>query len=280
MPEAAAGAPAISRRHPVPDGELTYEPAERWVRGTIGDTTVVDSRHPVLVWEPGQAVPRYAFPVGEVLGEVLEPVAPPSSRAGIGATTWYDVTVGGRSHRHLAWRYGEGPLADHVAFDWFGRRAPGIEHWYEEDEEIFVHPRDPYKRVDPLPSSRHVQVSFGGRVLAETRRPVLLFETRLPIRYYIPPEDVDFSLLEATDLRTGCPYKGFARYWSVQVEGGDGSGQNPSGKNIVWSYPEPVRAASPIQGLVAFYNEVIDLTVDGVRLDRPVSEFNARLSGS
>lgn len=263
----------VARRHPVPEAALTYEPAERWVRGTIGETTVVDSRHPLLLWEPGRAVPRYLFPAADVRTDLLEPTSPPDGVDHPGGAAWYDLVLGGRRYPHLVWSYEGSELGGHYAFEWFGRTEPGVEHWYEEDEEIFIHPRDPYKRVDPLRSSRHVQVSFAGKVLADTHHPVLLFETRLPIRYYFPPEDVDFSLLEPTDLRTGCPYKGFARYWSVK-------GAGAAGENIVWSYPEPIGAAANIKGLVAFYNEVVDLTVDGVALPRPESEFSRRLASS
>lgn len=262
--------PVASRRHPVPADELTFEPSERWVRGTIGGTTVVDSRAPVLVWEPGRAVPCYAFPRGDVRTDLLEPVAPGADHGHFGTADWYDLVLDGRRYDHLAWTWAAPELAGLVTFDWMNREAPGVEHWYEEEEEIFRHPRDPYKRVDPIPSSRHVVVSLGGRVLADTRRAVLLYETRLPTRYYVPPEDVDFSALEETDRHTRCPYKGVARYWSVRGE--------PAGTDIVWAYPDPVPAAAAITDLVSFYNEVVDITVDGERRQRPTSEFSARLA--
>ncbi|SHM62103.1 DUF427 domain-containing protein [Cryptosporangium aurantiacum] len=250
--------PRASRRHPVPADEFTYEPSERRVRGTVGAVTVVDSARPVLVWEPGRAVPGYVFPRSDVRTDLLSP----------GSDGRFDLLVDGRRLASVAWTYDVPELADHVAFDWFGRTEPGIEHWYEEDEEIFVHPRDPYKRVDPLPSSRHVQVSINGVRVAESHRPVLVFETRLPIRYYLPREDVDFTTLQPSDLQTGCPYKGTASYWSF-----------PGGpENVAWTYPDPVPAVGRIADLVAFYNEVVDITVDGVALDRPVTEFNRRFS--
>ena len=129
-----------------------------------------------------------------------------------------------------------------------------------------VHPRDPHKRVDVLPSSRHVQVEIDGTVVADTRAPVLLFETHLPIRYYIPREDVRLDLFTPTDHRTRCPYKGLAtEYWSWT-----GADVPP---NIAWSYPDPLRAVHAIKDRVAFYNEAVDITVDGERLERPVTEF-------
>lgn len=256
-----------SRRHPVPDGELTYEPSERWVRATIGETTVVDSHHPVLVWESGRAVPRYAFPRSEIRADLLRPSSSGPSHPD--AEVAYDLEIDGRRLTDIAWSYGAGPLEGHVAFDWFGRDEPGIEHWYEEEEEILVHPRDPYKRVDPLPSSRHVQVSIGGVPVADSHRPVLLFETRLPIRYYLPAEDVDFTHLRESELTTRCPYKGQARYWSF-------TGDAPVTENLAWSYPDPIPAAGVVKDLIAFYNEVVDITVDGEPLARPETEFTRR----
>jgi len=239
-----------SRRYPAPPDELTYEPSERRVRGTVGAVTVVDSLRPVLFWEPGRAVPQYAFPRADVRTDLLTPDG--------------DLEVDGRRLESLVREVPE--LGDHLTFDWFGRTEPGVEHWYEEDEEIFVHPRDPYKRVDALPSSRHVTVSIGGVQVADSHSPVLVFETRLPIRYYLPRSDVDLSRSTESDLRTGCPYKGTAEYWSF-----------PGGpENVAWSYPDPVPAVGGIRGLIAFYNEVVDITVDGIALERPVTEFNRR----
>lgn len=113
-----------------------------------------------------------------------------------------------------------------------------------------------------MPSSRHVRVEIDGTVVADTHRPVLLFETGLPTRYYIPREDIRLDLLEATDHHTDCPYKGTAEYWST---GGHA--------NIVWSYPDPLPAVGVVKGLLAFFNEVVDITVDGERLERPVTPF-------
>ena len=256
--------------HPHRNGGLTYEPTERWVRGKIGDVTVVDSRRALLVWGPDTPVPTYAFPADDVRTDLLTPAQAPVDGRRAGASEWYDLELDGTRYEQLAWRYGEGPLDGLLALDWFGRKRPGIEHWYEEEEEVFVHPRDPHKRVDPLPSSRHIEVYVDGRKLADTTRPVLLFETHLPIRYYIPPEDVDFDQLERTDLRTRCPYKGIASYWSVR--------DYDRGKNIVWSYEDPIPAADAIRGHIAFYNEVVDIRVDGEPLERPVTHFNQRLA--
>jgi uncharacterized protein (DUF427 family) len=131
-----------------------------------------------------------------------------------------------------------------------------MDSWFEEDEEVFVHPRDPYSRVDVVSSSRHVRVEIEGQVIAETRRPLLLFETGLPTRHYIPKQDVRMDLLEATDSHTRCPYKGIASYWSLNLDG-------KTFEDIVWSYPAPIPEIPKIENLLSFYNERVDLYVDG-----------------
>lgn len=261
----------VLRRQPLPSDVLTWEPAERWVRGVKGGTTVVDSRRPVLVWEPGRAVPLYAFPTGDVRTDLLHPAERPATGTHTGSTLFYDLVVGGERVPNAAWTFPGAELADHIAFAWFDAGRTVLDHWYEEEEEIFVHPRDPYKRVDAIRSSRHVQVAVEGTVIADTRAPVLLFETGLPIRYYVPAQDVRLDLLTPTDLRTACPYKGTARYWSFPA------GSAPP--NVAWSYPEPVAAVAVIKDHVALYNEVVDITVDGELLERPATEFGRRLRG-
>ncbi|MEU2772594.1 DUF427 domain-containing protein, partial [Streptomyces sp. NPDC007162] len=170
---------------------------------------------------------------------------------------------------NAAWTFPAADLSDHIAFEWSRRSGKGLDHWYEEEEEIFIHPRDPHKRVDAIVSSRHVQISVDGTVVADTHRPVLLFETGLPTRYYIPRADVRLDLLTATDHHTGCPYKGTAEYWSWR-----GDADVPP--NLVWSYPDPLPAVGPIKDLLAFYNEEVDITVDGELLRRPVTHFSSR----
>ena len=179
----------------------------------------------------------------------------------------YDVKVGDTAAKKAAWRYADPPdkyaaLKDHVAFVWHK-----LDHWYEEEEEVFVHPRDPYKRVDTLPSSRHVRVVINGETVADTRQPYLLFETSLPTRYYIPREDVRMDLLEPAQGTTRCPYKGVASYWSVRV--GD-----EVFRNLVWSYPHPIPECPKIEGLLCFYNEKVDLYVDGELQPRPKTPWS------
>lgn len=245
-----------------PEG-LLWEPSERWVRGRKGALAVVDSRHPVLVWEPTLPVPTYAFPRKDVREDLLRPAKNPPTGRHAGSTVFYDLEAEGELLENAAWTYPADDLAGHIAFEWFRRNGKGLDHWYEEEEEIFIHPRDPHKRVDAMPSSRHVVVEIDGTVVADSHRPVLLFETGLPTRYYLPREDVRLDLFVPSDHHTGCPYKGTAAYWSW-----------PDEPNAVWSYPEPLPAVGTVKGLLAFFNEAVDITVDGERLERPVTPFS------
>jgi uncharacterized protein (DUF427 family) len=138
--------------------------------------------------------------------------------------------------------------------------------WFDEDEPLFAHARDPHKRVDVAPSSRHVRVEVDGELLAESRRPLVLFENPLPVRYYLPTEDVRVDLLPS-DTRTSCPYKGHASWWSGRL--GDRVLED-----IAWSYPSPVPENPRIAGLICFRNERVDLVVDGERLERPVTPWS------
>jgi uncharacterized protein (DUF427 family) len=232
--------------HPSPPfDELTYYPTSRWIRGTRDGATLIDSRSAVLVWGPGKMVPIYAFPADDVAV----------------ASTDRAPT--------LAVRYFDDPdLADYVTVPW-----DALEHWYEEDEEVFVHPRDPFVRVDVLHSSRHVRVARDGRLIAKSDAPLLVFETGLPTRYYLPERDVDASVLAESDLHTGCPYKGFASYRDVVI----GGRRHP---NLFWYYKAPFGAVSAIQGYLAPYSERVDLTVDGELQERPAGPLAHRAKPS
>jgi uncharacterized protein (DUF427 family) len=221
--------------HPIPPfDELTYHPTDRWIRGTRDGITVIDSRRALLVWEPGKKVPIYAFPVEDVR------VGAADEAAELGAR-----------------RFDDPDLRGYVTVPW-----DALEHWYEEDEEVFVHARDPFVRVDTLRSSRQVQVERDGHVLGRSDSPILLFETGLPARYYLPEGDVDASVLADSKLQTGCPYKGFASYRDVVLEGR----RHP---NLFWYYESPFREAAEIKGYLAPYSERVDLIVDGQLQDRP-----------
>ena len=251
---------------------MRTELSDRWVRAYVGDTVVVDSRTPLMFWEASVPVPAYAFRVTDVRTDLLRPAVddPPSSPWFFlphgPVTERFDLDVEGRRIPHAAWVRDHPDLADRIIFSW----QPGLlDRWTEEEEEVSGHPRDPYHRVDAIPSRRHVTVSVNGVQLADSSRPVLLFETHLPTRYYLPAEDVDLNRLVATGNRSHCPYKGYADgYWSYPGE--------PEIRNLAWSYSAPGPAVGAIAGRIAFYNELVDITVDGETRARPVSPFSQR----
>jgi uncharacterized protein (DUF427 family) len=249
---------------------VTTEASDKWVRAYVDDVAVVDSRDPLLFWEEHFPVPAYAFPPRNVRTDLLtESTAPPPREPFFflpkgPVARWFDLEVGGRTIPHAAWVRDAPELGDRLVLSW----QPGVlDRWLEEDEEVFGHPRDPRKRVEAIESSRHVVVTLDGRTLADSRHPVLLFETDLPTRYYLPADDVDLGALKATSHTSLCPYKGTAdRYWSI--------GDVPSGTDLVWSYSAPLPAVGKIADRIAFYNEAVDITVDGVPQPRPVSVFS------
>ena len=260
-----------------------YEPTQKRIRVVLGGLTIVDTTRAMLVWEPRRIVPSYAVPVDEVEADLVPadaeeataPAPPPSAaplqkmlHPGIPfAVHTFDgqslsVRAGGAVAEAAAFRATEAELADHVILDFFA-----FEAWYEEDERIVGHPRDPFHRIDILHSSRHVRVERDGLLLAESSRPYLLFETNLPARFYLPPEDVRSELLQPSATRTYCAYKGQASYWSL-----DGGGR--SVPDVAWAYEHPLREASEVQGRIAFFNERVDVVVDGERRERPVTPWS------
>jgi len=225
-----------------------------------------------LFWEEHFPVPHYAYRREDVRTDLLRPTSTEPPREPFFAlpkgpvSQWFDLEVSGRTIAHAAWVRDDPKLADRVIFSW---QRGLLDRWLEEEEEVGEHPRDPYSRVDALPSSRHVSVSLGGVMLGDTKSPVLLFETELPTRYYLPRKDVNFDVLTPTSTQSTCPYKGVAdQYWSVA--------DSPEGANIAWSYSDPLPAVGRIKDMVAFYNEITDVEVDGVTLERPVSPFSAK----
>jgi uncharacterized protein (DUF427 family) len=245
--------------------EILFEPTPRRVRVMFGGLTLADSRNVMLMLER-RRIPVYYFPVEDVRTDLLITSSHKGDHPGKGEATFYSLKVGDRVAEKAAWQYlaPERPdLKDYVAFYW-----DKMDAWFEEDDEVFVHPRDPYKRVDVLNSSRHVKVVVGGEIVAETKRPRLLFETGLPTRYYIPKLDVRLDLLTPTTTKTKCPYKGTAHYWTVQT----GGKEYP---DIVWSYPAPIPECPKIENLLCFYNEKVDaIYVDDELQPRPLSPWS------
>lgn len=238
------------------------EPTERRIRVRLGQEVVADSRRALLLVQYGPGgLPTYYLPREDVRADVLT-----DEQLDEGGRRRWSVAAGRARADSAAWEHPDPSgdlevLAGHVTFSWTRL------DWYEEDELVVVHARDPHKRVDTLRSSRRVEVRVGGHLLASSARPLLLFETSLPTRYYLPFADVRSDLFEPSDLVTTCPYKGRARYWSVRV--GD-----TVVRDLAWSYPDPIPENPKIRDLVCFFNERIDLTVDGVDLERPETPWS------
>ncbi len=247
--------------HPAGEKAIEIEPTPRWVRVTFNGETIANSKRALLLRETGH-LPVYYFHPDDVAAEFLEPTSHTTHCPYKGEAAYWRVKVGSERAENAVWSYPT-PLPeaeaikDYKAFYWHKMGA-----WYEEKEEVFVHPRDPYKRVDVMPSSRHIRVVIDGETVADTRRPHLLFETGLLTRYYLPAEHVRMDLLEPTTRHSRCPYKGLASYWSVRT------GDNLH-ENIVWSYPDPVPECPKIKGLLCFFNEKVDIYVDGVLEEPP-----------
>lgn len=242
---------------------IRTEPSNRRVRAIVGGRVIADTVHPLLVWEIPY-FPTYYFPAADVAEDLLVDGGDTRRSPSRGTATVFDVKVDEINRIGAAYAYGEPKveeLADHYAFDW-----DSIDHWFEEDEEVFVHARDPYTRVDILHSSRSVRVEVDGVTVAETNRALFLFETGLPVRYYLPKTDVRLDLLTPTETESHCPYKGTARYWSVTVDG-------TVHEDIVWGYDFPTAESQKIAGLVSFYNEKVDVYVDGEPQERPHTKF-------
>jgi uncharacterized protein (DUF427 family) len=245
-------------------GRMRIEAGHKRVRVFLDGECVADSTAVRLVWEKPY-YPVYYFPDSDVRMELLTASGEEKRSPSRGTAALFNVKAGKREATNAAYTYPEPKieeLAGLVAFHWNAMDA-----WFEEDEEVFVHARDPYTRIDALPSSRHIEVKINGVTVADSIRPTLLFETGLPTRYYLPLTDVRMDLLRDSDTATFCPYKGEASYYSVDVEG-------ELVKDIVWYYKYPVEESSRIAGMVSFYNEKVDIYVDGELEDRPQTMFS------
>ena len=251
----------------LPRKNVVYvEDSPRRIRGELEGETIVDSRHAKLVHEHGR-IPSYYFPEDEVRMDLLERSGRTSPNPNRGEAAHWTLRAGERVVEDAAWSHpepaaGVEALAGHLYFEWHA-----LDRWWEEEEPAIVHARDPYHRVDVLPTSRRVRVSVDGNVLAESNRALVIYETGLPPRWYFRPEDVDRDRLEASDHRTGCAYKGFASYWSLKDAGDEG-------RALAWYYPEPRREVEPIAGRVAFFDERVDLEVDGELQERPKTPWS------
>lgn len=251
-------------------GALRYQPTTKRIRICLGGEPVADTSEAVLVWEPRRVVPTYAVPrsavtaqlvpaggdVGddEILG-FLDPSVPFTAHTCPG--TAFDVIAGEETGAAAAFQPDDPELAGYLILDF------STFEWREEDESIVAHPHDPFHRIDIRRSRRRIRVELEGQLLAESRDPMLLFETGLPARYYLPREDVT-TALEVSNTVTYCAYKGRATYYSV-----------PGGAtDVAWAYHEPLLDAVPVSGRICFFDEHVDMSVDGERVDRPVTPWS------
>jgi uncharacterized protein (DUF427 family) len=263
--------------------ELRFEPSPKRIRAVLGGETWADTVAGMVVWEPRRIVPGYAVPETDLdaelipagpppqaeahpvavdadIGDVLDPRSPFSVRTTEGEPV--SLRRGSAVLDGAGFRPADPDLAGYVILDW-----SAFDRWLEEDDEVFAHARDPFKRIDVRSTSRHVVVSVDGVVLAESTRARLLFETHLPTRTYVPRSDVRLELLEPSDTRSWCAYKGCARYWSARVNG-------VLHRDLAWSYEEPLSDGAEVRDRITFFDEKVDVTVDGKPVPRPVSPWS------
>jgi uncharacterized protein (DUF427 family) len=254
-----------------------HEPTEKRVRVVHAGHTVGDTRRALLVWEPRRVVASYAFPVEDLDCELVPaqsrgpngtdpadvPVLHPGIPFAVHTSEGESLTVKfpGATREAAAFRPADPDLAGYVVIDFFS-----FDDWYEEDERIFGHPRSPFGHIDIRRSTRHVRIELDGHVLAESDRSLMLFETGLPPRFYLPQEDVRMELLTPSPTRTTCAYKGEASYWTLELP-------DHTKRDLVWTYEQPSFEVAPIAGLVAFFDERVDVVIDGERRERPRTEF-------
>ena len=263
--------------------QLRHEPIDKRIRATLGGATVIDTTRALLVWEPRRVVPTYAVPEADLDAEVVagtagetgegmgvdaiampqlgdRPVLDPSIPFSVRSTDGEPLMVRAGGASAEAFRAADPDLDGYLIVDF-----DGFDEWFEEDERNVGHPRDPFHRIDIVHGSRHVVVTVAGEVVADSRAPALLFEPPIPPRYYLPREDVRMDLLAPSDKRTFCAYKGEASYLSHEGE-----------PDVAWYYPAPLREAAEVTDRIAFFNERVDIDVDGSRLERPVTPWSKR----
>jgi uncharacterized protein (DUF427 family) len=267
-------------------GELRHEPTAKRIRASLAGRTVVDSTAAVLLWEPRRVVASWAVPVTDVAAELVASSSASPSADGVGhampeVSRWpildpsipfgvhtaagqvVDLVSAGVTRPAAGLLLADAELDGYVVLDF-----DAFDEWWEEDERNVGHPREPFHRIDVLSSSRHVRLERDGTVLAESNRPRLLFETLLPMRFYLPREDVHVELLQSA-TQTTCAYKGFASYFSPVVNG-------RAVPDLAWSYEQPLPEAARVAGLVCFFDEHLDVVLDGVPRERPQTPWSER----
>ncbi len=250
---------------------LRVEPVEKRVRVQLGDVTVCDTTGAVLVWEPRRVVPQYAVPVADLTADLTpgpdtlpdqgKPALSPMDAFAVHTSPGTPLTVraGDAERPGAAFRPADPDLDGLVVLDF-----AAFDAWTEEDERLVSHPQDPFHAIGIRRGARHVRIALDGHVLADSRRPTLVFETGLPVRHYLPAEDVDESLLVPSDTATACAYKGWATYRTAVLPG-------RTEPDVCWSYPDPLPEATRLAGLACLFAERVDTEIDGVAVPRPAS---------
>jgi uncharacterized protein (DUF427 family) len=245
-------------------GRVRTEQGQKRVRAYLNGVLVADTTNVLLVWEKPY-YPAFYIPASDVRTDLVIATGATTRTPSRGTAQLHSVKVDGADAVDAAAWFTDSPieeLNDHIHITWGAMTS-----WFEEDEEVYVHPRSPYARVDVLPSSRHIRVEVDGVTLADSTNTRILFETGLPPRYYIPKTDVRMDLLEESDLNTACPYKGTASYYHIRGEDG-------LKENLVWWYPSPLEESARVAGYVSFYNEKVDIYIDGEPEGRPKTMFS------
>ena len=250
-----------------PTGSVLYfDPVPQRLRGFLAGEAVFDTVGAKLLYETAH-LPVYYVPEEDLRHELLESSDKHTRCPHKGEASYRSLRVGDRFEPDAVWTYPE-PIAPaaflvgHAAFYW-----KKLDEWFVEDEQVFGHPRDPYHRIDTYRTSRPVRVSVDGETLAESTQGVALFESGLPPRFYLPAKDVRMDLLEPSEKKTRCAYKGVASYWHVRV--GD-----TLHEDLAWTYEEPDDDGRAIRGLICFFNERVDLEVDGQAQERPTTQWS------
>ena len=249
--------------------QFRFQPVTKRIRASYDGLPVLYTTQAALVWEPRRVVPMYAVPEPDVVAGLVPcptPEAPPDLPPILGPVNFgwhlqdgesFTVQVGDRSFEAAAFRPTDPDLEGRVIFEWVHF------DWVEEDQPVTGHPHDPFKRLDVLPSDRHVVVSAGGRTLADTRRAVAVYESHIPVRWYVPPDDVRMEELTPSDSTSVCAYKGDAIYFSL-ADDPDGEGTD-----VAWTYVDPLHEVAQVKDHLCFYAERTDLSVDGIDVPRP-----------
>ncbi len=245
-------------------GSVRVERGAKRIRAFLGGELVADTISPLMVWE-APYYPTYYFPEADVLGELVDEGAPPAHSPSRGEGQTLSIRAGGQLAQAAVTRYESSPipeLARTVRIAW-----AAMDSWFEEDEEVYTHARDPYTRIDILASSRHVRILLDGIVLADSTSSQMLFETGLPTRYYLAKTHTRMDLLALSETVTHCPYKGRAQTWSIRLGG-------VLHEDLAWSYPTPLPESQKIAGLISFFNEKLDIEIDGIPQQRPTTKFS------